>query len=821
MELEGCIEALDALRTRIECIARHPDRVRAPWTRLARPILKGMGWQPAYTVAALTTLLYTSVHEGSEAEAELTKALDAAVREFEHNVAQAERACVLHGKLGVAHTAWLGRQLKVMREIAQAPNDPWMRDPLVLAELRRRALEPLAVRNVVEAFGSEVSEVPRTHRTARVVDFHLAAVDALIDLSHDSVDFLGRRRQVLEAARMQLLDISAALPLELSGVRDRQDLLAREIARLDRLQAAGLSPDVSLLHQCRSALAQGDRARLHAGLVALDERAKRRGDRVASARASAALDRMWAGRDRYGATERVRSQELSTEETLGRPMLNALREGYAAGRARNTASALQGATAQQYLALGGEGATMAAALTASGLVEVGGSLSPVRVIDHEPRERVVPFPTQRMVLADARSVEDLAHAVIEDPRTVLLALAEGRLLTRRFLRKESVARPRTRMVGEVRVYVLDGSGSMYMGPSGMALGARARVRDALLVAELATLAKRVEQLGRTTRVVLYYRYFDDLPGPLHKVDSSTSATHALDDVLGHVRLGGTNIERALIESFQLVREERERDPDLASAQVVLVTDGESPVSRDAVLAARNAAGADLPIRLSVIALGEENPVLRGLVAAQRARGEMAFYHFVPDETLRAIVTGASDVAQCLHAPQAPEFDALPPAARAEKLKALVGDLVEDLGELDVAASRSVESIEVGEATEEALGEVGLDGAKAWRDALRRDRKAVEKRFLRWFPTPVKGTEAVFAVGDADLDAAAVLLATVAEVVEVVGGSELARRADAIEVIERLLPATELTPESYLSALQRSPEALASSLEAVHRAVKPG
>ena len=50
------------------------------------------------------------------------------------------------------------------------------------------------------------------------------------------------------------------------------------------------------------------------------------------------------------------------------------------------------------------------------------------------------------------------------------------------------------------------------------------------------------------------------------------AIAAIGDVLGQPRSGGTDIEQALLSSFALIREEGQRDPDLARAQIVLVTD---------------------------------------------------------------------------------------------------------------------------------------------------------------------------------------------------------------------------------------------------------
>lgn len=143
--------------------------------------------------------------------------------------------------------------------------------------------------------------------------------------------------------------------------------------------------------------------------------------------------------------------------------------------------------------------------------------------------------------------------------------------------------------------------------------------------------------------------------------------------------------------------------------------------------AREAVG-DLPVGVSVVALGQENAALRELVARQRARGERAFYHFVDDATLGAIASG---------------------------------------------------------------------------------------RFARWFPQPCAERAAS---ADPDVEAVNVALASVVEVIRVVGGTELARRADAIELPERMMPDARLTPARYLEVLRTHGPALQAELRALHAAV---
>jgi len=54
----------------------------------------------------------------------------------------------------------------------------------------------------------------------------------------------------------------------------------------------------------------------------------------------------------------------------------------------------------------------------------------------------------------------------------------------------------------------------------------------------------------------------------------------------------------------------------------------------------------------------------------------------------------------------------------------------------------------------------------------------------------------------------------------VGGPELARRAEAIELLERLLPDAQLTPATYREVLREWPGAIAPALRAVHAAASP-
>ncbi|MDB4931512.1 MAG: hypothetical protein JWM10_3996, partial [Myxococcaceae bacterium] len=539
---------------------------------------------------------------------------------------------------------------------------------------------------------------------------------------------------------------------------------------------------------------------------------------------------LWGGDDPTGVAAREASTRRSAAALLGDGGVGLVEE--AMREARRTAEAtiaresegVDAKVAAQHLLRNayGEGCArelLAAAVAVDGCFEVGGALAPVRIQEEERVLRAVRFPTQAMILVPAEGVEDLRDASISDPRSLLHDLVTGRLLARRYVRAEPRRRSRVVMQSEVRVFVLDGSSSM--------AGARGRVRDALLVAELATLTARLAAPG-LTRCTLHFRYFDADLHPVTRVDSVAGARAAMRAVLATPRSGDTNIQRALVASLEQIAVARELDPELTRAQLVLVTDGEAGVDEAAVAAAR-ARSAGLPVGVSVIALGQENPALRALVARQRAAGEAAFYHHLDDAQLEAIAGGGLDGGVALHLP---ETD----ARSARALAAEVGPLVEELAAIEQAreagalgriddearARRELDAGVEGATTHAGEGE----GARARLEASRRDQVAIGARYARWFPAAAEGAaEGEMARGkrrraaSEEVEAVVCALSSVAEVVALVGGSELARKADAIELLERLLPDAGLTPARLRATLRDHPAAVASALAAVHAAVK--
>lgn len=809
---------VDEIGRRIERLTLAPDDIRAPILRLVRPVLARFGYRPRVSAEKVEALLVqvrdrpTRV-DGAPDAAEL-KLLAQAERELEESLVSVERATVVGGRVLVAHAAWLRRLYEVLVRARRAVERPEDAAAAAMAtSARRLVLPPLAV---AEAEVTEAeTPAPADPEATRLLELELAAVDHVLAAADGELELLGRRRRLFEAARQVLLDTNAAAPLEASGVETRRAYIAAEITRLDRLEAAGVKPDVTLSHQLREAFDRGERERVHAALVAKNGIALTAGDAATFEASKRALSVLWEGKDPHAPDVRRASMRRSAAQVFGSGLPESIQRTYAEARERyaKVAAAHPEASlpklADAYFAEESVDAALSAVLATDGAFEVGGALLPTRVVEHEERYRAVRFPTQDLLLVPAEDPADIPDAIVEDPRTIVMDLAAGRLLARRFVHRELRSRTRTVLRAEVRVYLLDGSGSMH--------GARSRMRDAMMAAELVTLKKRLQEGAKLARVVLFYRYFDSVLHPVVRVDSATSADQAMVDVLGTLREGGTDIQAALLASLAQVEAARTADPDLARAQIVLVTDGRAAVDEAAVARARERLG-DLAVGLSVVALGEENEALKKMVARQRARGERAFYHFVPDDALRGIAEGAIDDGLPIHLPE------VHGGGTRSEMSADLSRLVEDVASLGRA--RELEALEALETEAQGRAEAGVtpenlsEGERARARALYRDRAQLGLQFRRWFPLPTPGLAPSPDVPTGDVDAAVVVLATVSEVVLVTLGSELTRQADAIDVLERLLPDARLTPARYLAVVARPPSPVAAALQAVQRAVTP-
>ncbi len=241
-----------------------------------------------------------------------------------------------------------------------------------------------------------------------------------------------------------------------------------------------------------------------------------------------------------------------------------------------------------------------------------------------PVPRRVPYPTQNMTFERTGSLHDVHNFVIADPRMLVYELAAHSQTVRAYLEDEPPQQPKKMKRTAVRVYVCDASGSMH--------GARARFRDAIIIAELNNL--RVKARQGLPFDPLYFSFFNDTPTELARVDTAREATRQIEKLFRDSPAEGqTDISLALLSAFESIRAAQGKDPYLARATVVLITDGEDRVDMELIRRTRAPMDA-LDISLSFISLGEENPDLKSLVQEQRARGDRAFYHHLSDQEIQ-------------------------------------------------------------------------------------------------------------------------------------------------------------------------------------------
>jgi hypothetical protein len=782
VERARLVSELDRIAARIERIVLAPDQVKDALGWLAGPILRAVGWKAALSTSALSALLARPSPDT------IRRAID----ELEDNVSRTERACVVHARPPIGHATWLWRVLAIIHRATQEGADA-------------RALSN----------GDAILFLPRSLDAAAS---GLSRVDLLLELAREEPEMLGRRRALLEAARRALLDATSAERLPHAVAGPRAAYIARSIEEIDRLEAAGVDPRRGLLHQARSALRRNERDRLRACLVAVDSVARRRGDERLATIAARALD-MYGG-DPLAATAAARTASVhrTAEETFGAPLLARVREGITIGgeHARAIEREKTREKAARYFAKGAEEELLSAALAVDGWFDVGGASTPLRVVEEETRRQLVRHPAVELTVVPAQRVEDLRDAILTDPRAMLFQLAEGTLLARRYVVDETVRHVRSVLTTELRIYVADGSSSM--------LGPRARMRDAILLAELATLVARLRQPQRFLSPVLEMRFFDHTLGPITRASTIDAALAAIADIFATPRTGGTNIERALLESFDQVRARRVEDPALAGAQIVLVTDGQAHVDAAKVRQARASAG-DVPIRLSIIALGKQNDALREIAAEQRALGERVFYHFVDDAELARIAAGDLEHRLVLHG----SHDRAPNQELAALLDEMDGAVREERHERD-ARTRGKTTLALDEVRALAEAGAGLeldletlfaDGARARIELLERDERALIARFDRWFPArpssarpdPIARTPAAEQV-----ELARALVLSTLEVLDAMGARGPERRSESIAIFERLLFEHGLPPWTYATVLRDHGQLLAEDLRRVRDAV---
>jgi hypothetical protein len=314
-------DALADLGRRIERVALDPDAIESQGLfRVARPLFALTGWRAKVRYTELDALVKAMRETGGRADhaTRIADAVARATRELDDNVTTVERAAIVRKRPPVAYAAWLRRawELVTLASRASATSTAGMHDAASAFRVgyadRAALLPPLALGpKKGEEPGELASEVPTEERVpeteadARLVELELASIDRLLDAARAEQGVLGRKRRLLVAARQRLLEASAALPLDGAGARARTDYVAREIARVDRFQNAGLSADAGLVHQARMAVARGDPRLAYAALAALEGRRRPKGTTASRRSRRGPLGRCARGSTR-GARKRAR-----------------------------------------------------------------------------------------------------------------------------------------------------------------------------------------------------------------------------------------------------------------------------------------------------------------------------------------------------------------------------------------------------------------------------------------------------------------------------------------------------------------------------------
>jgi len=783
------------------------DRVVHSVRRLFLPELRLESTALTALMAALRS------HDG---KASLAGVLEAASVELDRNL----RACEAHAAagraVGLARIDALARTHRLLIRTAAIDAAGDARARALTARTLAYAHADMRATPVAPSIDGAAGAATSTDETRAQQrrDLEIKLCESLVRAALDETSVPARRRRLLEATKRSLLDLEAADPTTRPRVQPMRTTVAREIIRIDRARAAGIDERVTLTHQARAAHSRRDADALAATLSTILNHAAT-ADRKSVLRASGkalAFLRRNAGTDMRAV--RAESETRSFGEMYGRAALDALREAYTVTPAKvtNDKTAAMGVPQVKDRELDRMIHTM---LGVTGTLEIGSGDRIAAIETEVERVRVVRHPEQTMFVAPAESVEELPNAFIDDPRMVLHDLASGRLLARRFARLETVRSTKPTRTAEARFFLLDGSTSMLND----ALKTRAKVRDALLLTELAEVIRQHAGERSRSRFVLYYRYFSSKVGSIVRVADAASAALAMRRIVTEEQNGGTDIELALLQCFADVRKAVDDDPQLGSAQIVLVTDGLCTIDEARLTAAREAVG-EIPVRVSVIAIGEENPVLQRIVAKQRAAGEVAFYQFLDGAEVGAVVEGTDngEVPHLLDRDAARAF-AIEDGGR---VRDEIGALLEEIE----ASERATESERIAEARLESeafaaaameidfLPGPSISGVLAREEHLERDARALETRFDRWFPKDTQ-TSSPDKRSDADASAEVVVLA-IAEVVALLGGDPLSRRADAIAMLERMLADAELDPILYGRTIEAPSEALARAIAEARR-----
>jgi hypothetical protein len=799
---------------RIEALRRRPEAVGGLWLKLKAPVLRWFGFRPTFSTGKITSLVdqvrarrtgSTGTGDPLQPVRPLSVLFEEALLELEQNVQMAELGARMRGGLAPSYRVWLRNMAAVLLRVwpvVDGSSDGWA-TRVAEAVGRQRFAPPLVAPDRFEGTG------------ARAGAQRVSLLDTLLEAARQETQSLERRRRLLEAARETLIEANASLALDLQGVQLRHETIAKELVEIQRLEAAGISPHVRLTHQLREAYQRREWARLHAGFVAL-ERMSLEGAETDGARAAhRALGAIWQGNSRFGAEAARGSCLSSVDEIFGEATKQRLAQGiaqakedYLGPRIAEKAKVLAAGNVEfvkRHVESLDVSLYLNGLLAVDGCFDVGGVLTPTRVVTERQRKSAVRYPTRELALLPADGPEDIPDGVIEDPRTIIPDLASGKLLARRFISDEAVQTRRTVLLGELRIYLLDGSTSM--------LKFRSVMRDAILIAELCTVIARLNDARRSINPTLYFQYFDRLVGDVTEISTAGQAADAIASLLATVHTGDTNIHAALLRSIEQIRAAQQRGMDLARANIVLITDGEAPIDERQIVARLDSLG-ELRTGINIIALGVENWSLRELAAHQRATGRRVFYQFVDDATIEKIISGERDEV-CLHPPQGVEF-----ASCSELLRETV-EQIEAIDRRQVDTGNDAY-------LEQALGEMDEDTAlrEALRgriDAINRDQAALTRRLRHWFPDPAAVSSELVYEPDRSTAARLLevtsLLESVAEIVSLMSSDPSERQADALEIFQRGLYDIGISPLDYARLRSLFPDRFRPPMERLYEALR--
>jgi hypothetical protein len=818
--LQELPNALSAVEDRILVLKNRPKKASVLWSTFAAPWYRLFGYRPAFSVEKVSNLINEiqtrKRYRGLGTFDAMIRSLEAttdplpglyreAVEELERNVESSELGVRTGGSLAPAHGLWLGNVAAVLRRLWPLVDDSSKEWDRRVAE----AVSPFAIAPPLLGFNAS-SMAERTIGSGK-----LASIDALIASARQETQSLERRRRLLEAARETLIECNASLDLDSEATQYRQRAIADDLCDITRLEAAGIKTNVKTSHQLDEAHRRGEWARLHAGLIGLEQMALQANHDRTGEIAHEAVEKIWQGRNRFEAAKSRESSLRSVDEVFGTEAktrlsrgINAAKIDYGSPNASEKVKEIDPgdiAFVKRHVESLDTSVYLNGLLSVDGCFDVGGVLTPTRVVEEKRLRRTVSYPTGHLTLEPAESAVDIPDAAINDPRTVIPDLATGKLLARRFIRDEVQKSNRTVLLGELRIYLLDGSTSM--------LTPRSVLRDAILIAELCTMIARLNDAKRNVNPTLYFQYFDKEVGPVTEIVTAEQAANAIEGLLTTVRTGGTNIQAALLRSIEQIRVAQSRGMDLARANIVLVTDGESPVDEAEIVRTLASLGT-LQTGINIIALGQENPSLKKLAAHQKEMGKRVFYQFIDDETIRKIINGERD-GVCLHPPDDSEL---------ENCSNLLRETIEQIEQSERIRDDMTSSDSF---LEQALSEMGTDTAlraamKGRIELAKRNDAALTRRFERWFPRMAQASTEALNYPDQQTESrlrdTVSLVDGVTEVLTLMTAEHRERQADALEVFQRSLSDAGISPFEYTELLDRFPERFQKSFKNLYKTV---